>query len=541
MDWEMDTNISHLGPFPVDDECFRLYKQSFIKILECWNFEGMTDVCKGKNVRLVTLQDGKEQTPGGNDPQVSFEESLRHCLARQGEYMVKAPQNAGRLLGGVRLVMCDRPNLVPRMTMSRSAFEDIEREFDLHVTTLPALLDDSGSFFWDKTTDQDGKIMKIQIVLKVIQNIEISNCLLSLTYDVATGLTNALICGDGVLFERECDNEFGEQQKQLLAAIIPCGPKLWMNPLLLPVAVLRICACRTSKRCELIRWLLIRIENHLGVTQSGWSGHGVAKLAWPMDIDVKLVTTELHSLLPPMLFMDVITAWESKVANWLLYVAAELTADPRLGRGGQVAGVTQMLHYIASNVEGMHESLKSKRGRAQSQIDLLFSVVGQRDALTSKKASELSLEVARATKEDSIAMATFTFITAIFLPPTSVATLFSMGMFDWSDATGEDHGHLSDKFWIFWAVAVPLTALTMMGWYGWYRHADQKWQIRLDRVNRNTRKPVETDSQPAQSMGGNKREGGKEFPCKRTQHFGHARLSWAAATLGRKGKPHATV
>ena len=46
-----------------------------------------------------------------------------------------------------------------------------------------------------------------------------------------------------------------------------------------------------------------------------------------------------------------------------------------------------------------------------------------------------------------------------------------MSFFDF--ATGGDEGSgrwaLSRKFWIYWVVALPLTALTLILWYGWQR------------------------------------------------------------------------
>ena len=96
----------------------------------------------------------------------------------------------------------------------------------------------------------------------------------------------------------------------------------------------------------------------------------------------------------------------------------------------------------------MKQFFEMLKGRTQSQIDLLFSVATQKDAAMSQMASNLNLEIAGATKEDSISISTFTFIAAIFLPSTFVATLFSMGMFDWSGANRgiSSSGIVSNKF-----------------------------------------------------------------------------------------------
>lgn len=65
---------------------------------------------------------------------------------------------------------------------------------------------------------------------------------------------------------------------------------------------------------------------------------------------------------------------------------------------------------------------------------------------------------------DSVAMKTLALVTAIFLPATFIATLFSMSMFDWQGPTV-----VSSNFWVFWVVVVPLsTAILGSWWYFWY-------------------------------------------------------------------------
>lgn len=89
--------------------------------------------------------------------------------------------------------------------------------------------------------------------------------------------------------------------------------------------------------------------------------------------------------------------------------------------------------------------------------------------------NELSIKIASSTKKDSIAVMAFTFITAIFLPGTSIATLFSMGMFQWQDDSSRlGRSTVSAQFWLYWVVTVPLTLAVMTGWYCWYKYADRK-------------------------------------------------------------------
>ncbi|RMZ88289.1 hypothetical protein DV736_g4472, partial [Chaetothyriales sp. CBS 134916] len=388
------------------------------------------------------------------------EDSFDAWLKQEAPYQQPhPPRKNARLLGGLRVVLCDRPNMYPGMSIGESTFARVESRFDLHPAT-------------------------VQMVVKVTQKVEIANMIVSLTYDVQTAWTDVFICGDGIVLARPGDDRYGWQGEQLMNAIALCGDAhMWTNPMLVPLAVLQMCARRLLTRTDTLEERVVMIENHLGVTFAGRAGTDQDRPDWPMDIDLELTTRELHSILPQALFLAAVTDWAGRFAHWLLDVGEKLGADPAMVAAGQQSAfreIGETTAFVASNVEGIAGFFGQLKGRTQSQIDLLFNVVGQRDALTSQRANELSFEVANSTKEDSISMSTFTFITAVFLPPSFVATMFSMGMFDWQDGRSET---MSRKFWIFWVVAVPLTAVTIGGWKVWYMRSDTRWKRRLAQVN----------------------------------------------------------
>ena len=113
-----------------------------------------------------------------------------------------------------------------------------------------------------------------------------------------------------------------------------------------------------------------------------------------------------------------------------------------------------------------------------AQVVVLTSDVSQLYSAASQKDNLVASRIASSTKKDSIAMMAFTFITALFLPGTYIASVFSMGMFNWMPETssGEDGRVVSTRFWIYWVVTIPLTFATMAGWYLWYRAADAEWR-----------------------------------------------------------------
>lgn len=73
-------------------------------------------------------------------------------------------------------------------------------------------------------------------------------------------------------------------------------------------------------------------------------------------------------------------------------------------------------------------------------------------------------------KHDTQTMKTITYVTLLFLPSTFVSTLFSMEIFDFSSDL-QDGGHITitRHGWVFLAVALPLTFMTIALAYLWMR------------------------------------------------------------------------
>lgn len=98
-----------------------------------------------------------------------------------------------------------------------------------------------------------------------------------------------------------------------------------------------------------------------------------------------------------------------------------------------------------------------------------------------------SRKLASATKDDSTAMKTLAAVTVFFLPGTFVAAFFSMPLFRWNtEASG--NSIVSKQMWVYWAVTLPLTFVTLSLWLAWmrlqtrrHRVRDLEWRETLDR------------------------------------------------------------
>lgn len=89
-------------------------------------------------------------------------------------------------------------------------------------------------------------------------------------------------------------------------------------------------------------------------------------------------------------------------------------------------------------------------------------------------------------------------ITALFLPGTYIATLFSMSMFNWqglisasstSTADGNSsstsqHGIVMPYIWIYCVVSAILTAIVILGWRLWWVKQDREFHRQLPKLVR---------------------------------------------------------
>jgi len=116
------------------------------------------------------------------------------------------------------------------------------------------------------------------------------------------------------------------------------------------------------------------------------------------------------------------------------------------------------LLFFMSTLKGLRHRSASNKERLQNEIQLAFNTVAQYD-------SGISVDIGRAAQLDSAAMKTVAFLTLAFLPATFIAAIFSMSFFNFDANSGS--WSVSDKFWVYWALAVPITVITTILWHYW--------------------------------------------------------------------------
>lgn len=99
-------------------------------------------------------------------------------------------------------------------------------------------------------------------------------------------------------------------------------------------------------------------------------------------------------------------------------------------------------------------------------------------------------------KEDSYVMKTLSILAMVFLPISTVSSVFGTQFFTQTtlpDATSSSGVGLSlvvsRKFWWLWAISIPLTLTLLVGWGFWIRRSQLKgkgptnWMEDIERAN----------------------------------------------------------
>ena len=120
------------------------------------------------------------------------------------------------------------------------------------------------------------------------------------------------------------------------------------------------------------------------------------------------------------------------------------------------------LRFYQEAIEGLRSRSIANKDRLQNEIQYSFNLVAQEIARTTSKAQQ-------AVQSDSSVMKTIALGTGLFIPMTFVATVFSMSFFVY--AVDESRWKMLREFWVFWAVAIPFTSLTVFMTY-WYHRQD---------------------------------------------------------------------
>ncbi|KAF2434099.1 hypothetical protein EJ08DRAFT_23525 [Tothia fuscella] len=332
----------------------------------------------------------------------------------------------------------------------------------------------TSSKFWDETT--------ISVILSFPQTPAARLSFISLTYDLGSSSTTALL-GMGTQQSHGKNYRLTEYNDRLDAA-----NKFWAHPLVLVIVML------DAQLTELDRGVA---NNNLEVTAVESS---VASVSGRDDISMPQLMNNAHTALKGSIKLLDAIHWLSRSLSVLTEVGDEL--NTHLSRSQPFSSSSnknvnkhtslvirdwvQMKQYL-QDMSRLCDSLEAdpvmSEKRCQAQIDILYSKMAQEDNM-------LNFSIAVASTRDSSAMKALAVITALFLPASYIATLFSMSMFNWQasssssssssgDGVPQNESMVMPMIWLYWVIAVVLTFIVIFAWRWWWVSQDRSFSKRL--------------------------------------------------------------
>jgi hypothetical protein len=114
------------------------------------------------------------------------------------------------------------------------------------------------------------------------------------------------------------------------------------------------------------------------------------------------------------------------------------------------------------------------------QTSYMVVLLGQRENRINQALAKASRDIAEATRRDSSAMKTISFMTLAFLPATFVSTVFSTTVFNFQNWGSVENAVASEGWWIYFVCCVLLTAVVFVTWYIWSRRASRTLEAKLE-------------------------------------------------------------
>ncbi|KAI9705287.1 MAG: hypothetical protein M1820_005286 [Bogoriella megaspora] len=115
--------------------------------------------------------------------------------------------------------------------------------------------------------------------------------------------------------------------------------------------------------------------------------------------------------------------------------------------------------------------LISYKARKDTAMNFVYNLVTQQD-------NAVNLDIAHRAAEHSSSMNAITILTMVFLPGTFLAGIFGSGILN----TNDSHG-ISNIFWPFISILLPLTLLTTALWF-WRRQLERSYRWGKKRMHR---------------------------------------------------------
>ncbi|MCJ1466914.1 hypothetical protein MMC07_005536 [Pseudocyphellaria aurata] len=241
-----------------------------------------------------------------------------------------------------------------------------------------------------------------------------------------------------------------------------------------PLALLGILMEEYGRTCE-----NSRAHNDMDVVnierQTGMTSLRIATFSPKTTTDYGLLSKAMHACNTNLIFLDNLTNFEVAFGKFIKETMIKFqTMREKQSLPPIPADVDDILihniDYLLNAAEMRRYQAQSLHRRSQTQVNVLYSMISQRDSKVNISVAEDSKKIAAAAKRDSLAMKTVSMLTLIFLPGTFVArqqqAIFSAGIFHFDRAATNI---VSDLWWVYFLASGLLTIVTIGVWIVYMR------------------------------------------------------------------------
>ncbi|GAB7336821.1 hypothetical protein MBLNU13_g11327t1 [Cladosporium sp. NU13] len=131
------------------------------------------------------------------------------------------------------------------------------------------------------------------------------------------------------------------------------------------------------------------------------------------------------------------------------------------GSDGQALSACRTeLHFVSSLMKALLHRSGALEKRMENEIALAFHTNAQHD-------TSIASQIALTSQRDGQTTKGISILGMLFLPGTYISALFSMSFFHFAPSAdgGSEQWTVSPKFWMYWVVTIPVTALTIGIWF----------------------------------------------------------------------------
>lgn len=213
--------------------------------------------------------------------------------------------------------------------------------------------------------------------MKLPQKYQIGNFGLSMTFDLSTRRTTALLHGTGLLVDGTSGAYPNNSQLDAVLSLIQAVSSMWAHPLCLPTTILQHHLALTERfRRHVLDKRVTQVQDDLGFTKAGRLSlkRGTADfLKSPVSDsrgNLRHLTAEMNTVATEIMFFVHVADWDCECAAFLGRVCEDVAVRLPLG-GCEAAEMLETLDYAVSASKMLRSQLDMLRQVMASELGIV--------------------------------------------------------------------------------------------------------------------------------------------------------------------------